>query len=59
MPTDAQRRAKAKYTADKVKQVSLAFYPTEADLLAHLAKQPQKQTYLKDLIRKDMDKTQQ
>lgn len=51
--TDAQNRAKQKYRK-KVKQINIEFYPTEADLLEHLNKQPKKQTYIKDLIRADM-----
>jgi hypothetical protein len=53
--TEAQQRAKKKYKA-KVKRVAVEFYPTEADLVAHLEKQDAKQTYIKDLIRKDMQK---
>ncbi len=51
--TDAQKRAKAKYRP-KVKRLTLDFYPTEADLITHIEKQPKKQTYIKDLVRKDM-----
>lgn len=50
---EAQRRAKKKYR-EKGKRFSVEFYPTEADLIAHLEAQPRKQTYIKDLIRKDL-----
>ena len=53
--TDAQNRAKQKYRK-KVKQINIEFYPTDADLLEHINKQPKKQTYIKDLIRADMEK---
>jgi hypothetical protein len=56
MDTEAQKRAKAKYKAEKVKKVMLEFYPTEAELLEHLDKQEKKQTYIKNLIREDMKK---
>ena len=51
--TKAQQKAKRKYLA-KGKRMTIDFYPTEADLIAHVEKQPKKQTYIKDLIRKDM-----
>lgn len=53
MLTDAQKKAKANYS-QKVKQVNLQFYPTEKELIEHLEKQPQKATYIKNLIIKDM-----
>lgn len=52
---EAKRRANMKYKREKVKQVSLQFYPTESDLLEHLDRQPKKQTYIKALIRADME----
>ena len=51
--TEAERRAKYKYR-DKGKRMTIDFYPTEADLIEHIDKQPQKQTYIKRLIREDM-----
>ena len=54
--TEAQKRAKAKYKSEKVKKVLLEFYPTEADLVEHLNKQEKKQTYIKSLIKADMEK---
>ena len=53
--TEAQKRAKAKYQS-KVKRLTIDFYPPEADLLEHIEKQPKKQTYIKDLVRRDMNK---
>lgn len=55
MATEAQRRAKKKYKPN-VKRFSVDFYPTESDLIEHLAKQENKQGYIKELIRKDMQK---
>ena len=37
-----------------MKRVFLDFYPSEAALIEQVEKQPKKQTYIKDLIRKDM-----
>lgn len=54
MNTDAQKRAKQKYQK-KLKRVVVEFYPTEADLIEQIEKQTQKQTYIKNLIRKDLE----
>lgn len=53
MASESQRKAIAKYK-QKVKKMTIDFAPTEADLLEHINKQPKKQTYIKNLIRKDM-----
>ena len=53
MTSESQRKAIAKYK-QKVKKITIDFAPTEADLLEHINKQPKKQTYIKNLIRKDM-----
>lgn len=53
--TDAQRRAQARYVKESVKQTSLRFYPTEADLWEWLDSKENKQGYLKSLIRADME----
>ena len=54
---DSQRRAKQNYKA-KVKRFTVDFYPTEADLIEHLEKQDKKQTYIKDLIRADIEEAE-
>ena len=54
MRTEAQKRAKKKYR-EKGKRFTVEFYPTEQALIDHLEKQPKKQTYIKDLIRRDME----
>ena len=51
---DAKRKANKKYKAANVSRVMVEFYPTDADLLEHINSQPNKQGYIKDLIRKDM-----
>ena len=51
--TEAQKRAKEKYNK-KVTKVSIEFYPEDAELLNKVKEQPNKQRYLKDLIRKDL-----
>lgn len=56
MPSEAQKRANAKYQKEKVASRIIKFYPTEADILAHLDSQPNKAGYIKSLIRADMER---
>lgn len=55
MTTDAQKKAAKKYR-EKTNKMQLEFSPAEAELWQHLQSQPKKQTYIKDLIRADMEK---
>jgi hypothetical protein len=55
MTSEAQKKAVKKYK-EKVKRLTVDFYPTEMDLYDHIQKQAKKQTYIKDLIRADMKK---
>lgn len=56
--TEAEKRAKKKYLA-KGKRLTVDFYPSESDLIEHVEKQPQKQTYIKNLIREDIAKNKE
>ena len=51
----AQKRARAPYEKEKVKQVMVRFYPSENDILEFLESQDNKAGYIKELIRKDMN----
>ena len=55
MTSEAQKKAVKKYK-EKVKRITLDFSPAEADLYDHIQQQSKKQTYIKDLIRKDMER---
>lgn len=55
MTSEAQKKAVAKYK-QKVNRITVDFYPTEEAEWEHLQKQDKKQTYIKDLIRADMEK---
>ena len=55
MTSEAQKKAVRKYK-EKVKRMTLEFHPSEMELYEHIQKQDKKQTYIKDLIRKDMQK---
>lgn len=55
MTSEAQRKAVQKYK-QKVKRITLDFHPTEDDLWQHIQSQEKKQTYIKSLIRADMEK---
>ena len=49
----AQMKAVKKYK-QKVKRLTVDFAPTEADLFEHISAQPNKQGYIKALIRADI-----
>ena len=53
--TEARKRAKAKYN-EKVTKVTIEFYPSDDELLQKVNSQPSKQGYIKELIRKDLNK---
>lgn len=53
----AQLRAAQKYKKEKVKRITVDFSPAESDLWEQINKQPNKQGYIKSLIRADMEKT--
>lgn len=53
--TDAQYRALKKYKAN-VKRLTVDFPPTDAELWEHIQHQPNKQGYIKGLIRADMER---
>lgn len=56
MTSEAQLKAVKKYK-EKVKRITVDFYPADADIWEHIQNQPKKQTYIKDLIRKDIEKS--
>jgi hypothetical protein len=53
--SEAQKKAVKKYKK-KVNRITIDFYPTEDELWEHLQSQGKKQTYIKNLIRADMEK---
>lgn len=53
--SESTQKAKRKYLA-KGKRLTIDFYPSEKDLIDQVEKQPQKQTYIKNLIREDIKK---
>lgn len=55
MASEAQKRAIKKYR-EKTNKLQLEFSPVEQELWQHIQNQPKKQTYIKNLIRKDMKK---
>ena len=57
MTTPAQRRAVAKYDKANTKAFALKLNTkTDADIIAHLTKQESVQGYIKELIRKDIER---
>ena len=55
MASEAQRKAVKKYK-EKVKRITVDFSPAELELWNHIQQQDKKQTYIKNLIRADMEK---
>lgn len=53
--TEAQQKAKKKYRA-KGNRMTIDFAPSEAALWEHIGQQPNKQGYIKNLIRADMNR---
>ena len=56
MATEAQRKAVKKYK-EKVKRITVDFSPAELELWNHIQQQNKKQTYIKNLIRADMERS--
>lgn len=56
MATEAQNRANAAYRKKNVKQVCIRFYPSEAALLEYLDTKGGRASYLKKLLREDMER---
>lgn len=55
MVSESQKRANKKYR-EKSNRMTIDFYPTDSDLWNHIQSQPKKQTYIKNLIRADIEK---
>ena len=53
--SEAQLKAVKKYR-EKVKRFTVDFYPADEELWNHIQSKPKKQTYIKDLIRADIEK---
>ena len=56
MPTEAQKKANAKYRRENVKQMTLQFFPADMDVYEHIQAQDGKAAYIKRLIREDMER---
>jgi len=57
MASEAQKRAVRKYDAVNVVQIKLKLNrKTDADIIGHLGNKENRSGYLKDLIRKDMER---
>lgn len=56
MASEAQLKASKKYK-EKVKRITIEFHPTETNMWEHIQSQPKKQTYIKNLIKADMERS--
>ena len=55
MASESQKKAIKKYR-EKMNRITVDFSPAELEMWEHIQSQPKKQTYIKDLIRADMEK---
>lgn len=55
MTNEAQLRANKKYKQANVKRITIDFYPSDMELYEHIQTKEKKQTYIKELIREDMN----
>jgi predicted DNA binding CopG/RHH family protein len=55
MTSEALKKAQKNYRK-KMNRITLGFSPAEQEMWEHLQNQPKKQTYIKNLIKKDMSK---
>lgn len=53
MRSEAEKKAVRKYK-QKLVRLTLDFSPAEQEMIDHINKQPKKQTYIKNLIRADI-----
>jgi hypothetical protein len=52
----AQLEANKRYRKNNVKNITVAFYPADVDILAYLDSKGGRSSYIKKLIREDMEK---
>ena len=57
MPSEAQKRATAKYQKEKMKQIAVRFSPNEMDVYDYIKSQPNIAGYIKQLVREDMERS--
>ncbi len=54
--SDAQKKANANYRKKNMKSVSVSFFPADRDIFEHMEKQGGRGSYIKRLIREDMER---
>lgn len=55
--SEAQAKANEKYRKANVKSFNVKFFPADADVLAYFQAKENRNRYIKDLIRKDMERS--
>lgn len=56
MASESQRKAVKKYK-EKLNRITIDFSPAEEKMWQHIQQQEKKQTYIKNLIRADMERS--
>ena len=54
--SEAQKKANANYRKKNMKNVSVSFFPADRDIFEHMEKQGGRGSYIKRLIREDMER---
>lgn len=57
MASEAQKRANAKYRREKIKQLSVQFYPDNYELYDFAKTHGNVSEYIRQLIRQDMERS--
>lgn len=55
--SEAQAKANEKHRKANVKSFNVKFFPADADVLAYFQTKENRNQYIKDLIRKDMERS--
>lgn len=55
MATQAQIEANRRYKQKSVKRITVDFYPSDIELYEHIQTQNNKQAYIKELVRNDLN----
>ena len=56
--SEAQKRANANYRKRNMKNVTVSFFPADKDIFEHMEQQGGRSSYIKRLIREDMERSQ-
>lgn len=56
MLSEAQKKAHSKYRREKCKSITVQFYPADLELYEWIRKKDNKNGYIRDMLKKEMEK---